>query len=763
MFTNNLKNRRNKTFEIENNKLKREMLSLKKSKSQNNSDIFYNNEFINSVKEKPNTSRTFSMIKSIPVININDEYLKHQFGEKKQVNVKLTNRTQNCEIEDNFYLKFKSSNSQNKLEELDINVNKQHYINIDDEDEDDDNSYDSENIDSNTAFDINDLDNENEILMKINRNIQTTAIENIVDISNNNNINELVLRNYINKGNEINNYHYDVEENSVVEYKIPLVCYTTWHTKNLPPQMKNNYTELCENNPEIQFLLFDEKECNIFIENNFSEQVLYAYNSLYPSSYKSDLWRYCILFINGGIYLDIKYNTVNNFKLKHLCLCEHFCFDHIGKKTTPIWNKNEFGVYTSLIVTKKNNPILKLCIDNIVKNVNTFSYGKNALYPTGPGLLGQCLINIKYNNNMEFINDIDLFHHHDSNAIIYNNTAILDIYKSYREEQKEYQNNLHYSELWQQRCIYNMNNTILHKKINNEIEEHLPNVLCIIHIGSYHIFLKMKQYVDNLIRAKYDQYNLTMYINIINTIRPEHISQIKQLYSDENIIISDNYGFDIGSFFHILHIIKKYNEQYDYVIKLHTKTNHSVRNELLTPILGDIHKIRNIIEIFRENGKLGIITSKKSRCIDAQADFLRNKSYLQQFLYWYFNEKTNVIKQVYPTGTIFWARFDIFKKVFFKYNIQNIFNSFNNLYTFDANWYYFANKQYLHNIGQDPKKLYNHFQENKNKLNISGNLFDCIKNSTNSEKIRDGMIEHAYERFFGYLNHRLGYKFKFMD
>ena len=97
------------------------------------------------------------------------------------------------------------------------------------------------------------------------------------------------------------------------------------------------------------------------------------------------------------------------------------------------------------------------------------------------------------------------------------------------------------------------------------------------------------------------------------------------------------------------------------------------------------------------------------------------------------------------------------------YFIANIFNSFNNTNTFDFNWYYFANKKYLQNISQDPEKLYAHFCENKEKYNLSGNIFHCLKYNTNSEPIRDGMIEHAYERFFGYLNHRLGYKFKFMD
>ena len=71
--------------------------------------------------------------------------------------------------------------------------------------------------------------------------------------------------------------------------------------------MEKNFNSIQENNPEIIFHLYDEKESREFIKNNFDNDVLEAYDRLSPSSYKSDLWRYCILYKKGGIYLDIKY------------------------------------------------------------------------------------------------------------------------------------------------------------------------------------------------------------------------------------------------------------------------------------------------------------------------------------------------------------------------------------------------------------------------------------------------------------------------
>ena len=88
---------------------------------------------------------------------------------------------------------------------------------------------------------------------------------------------------------------------------IPRHVYTCWHTKDLPPLMQQNYNHIVRNNPEMQVHLYDETECRSFIETHFHKDVVEAYDTLVPCSYKSDLWRFCVLYIQGGIYVDIKY------------------------------------------------------------------------------------------------------------------------------------------------------------------------------------------------------------------------------------------------------------------------------------------------------------------------------------------------------------------------------------------------------------------------------------------------------------------------
>ena len=70
--------------------------------------------------------------------------------------------------------------------------------------------------------------------------------------------------------------------------------------------MKENAEILQEQNPEFKYYLYDDDMCKEFIKDNFDDEILYTFNKLKPGAYKADLWRYCILYIKGGIYLDIK-------------------------------------------------------------------------------------------------------------------------------------------------------------------------------------------------------------------------------------------------------------------------------------------------------------------------------------------------------------------------------------------------------------------------------------------------------------------------
>jgi mannosyltransferase OCH1-like enzyme len=221
---------------------------------------------------------------------------------------------------------------------------------------------------------------------------------------------------------------------------IPANIFQTWKTKNLPSSMKACVSRLKRQNPEFKYFLYDDEDCREFIAEHFDTDVLESFDILLPGAYKADLWRYCVLYMRGGIYLDIKYECVKEFKLESLLDKPHYVID---RKEFAEPGKNI--VYNGFIVSPAKNPILKKCIDQIVINVQNREYGFNPLYPTGPGLFGEVLGRDK---------DIDLEYSPDAKNILWNGKKILQMYPEYREEQETLQPGKHYDNLWKQGLIY---------------------------------------------------------------------------------------------------------------------------------------------------------------------------------------------------------------------------------------------------------------------------------------------------------------------
>jgi hypothetical protein len=201
--------------------------------------------------------------------------------------------------------------------------------------------------------------------------------------------------------------------------------------------MKKNIELNIEKNKEIIFNIYDQKKCEDFIRKNFNKKVLKAYRQLVPCSYKSDLWRFCILYLLGGIYIDIKYNCVEGFKFTDILNDEYFV------EESKYWKGVNERIYTGLICVCPRNEIMNCCIERIISNVESNYYGKCSLDPTGPGVLGSCVPkNVKKQLNFE------------DPKIFYDKRLILNYYNGYRLEQKKFQKLPHYEILWQQNKIY---------------------------------------------------------------------------------------------------------------------------------------------------------------------------------------------------------------------------------------------------------------------------------------------------------------------
>ena len=230
----------------------------------------------------------------------------------------------------------------------------------------------------------------------------------------------------------------DVNTSEINNNVIPKYVFQTWKHKVLSKNMKENLIKLRNQHKDFKFFLYDDKMCREFIQKHFGPNELYAFDSLIPGAYKADLWRYCVLYIYGGVYMDIKLQCVDGFNLNYLIHEECFPLD-IDK-----------GIWQGFLICKPKDEILKKCIDMIYWNVKKRFYGKSVLSVTGPKLVYNALI--KYNNINLYNNSKVKLVRKNRLYLMYNNKPILQFYNGYGRDKITLGS--HYSTLWGKGLVY---------------------------------------------------------------------------------------------------------------------------------------------------------------------------------------------------------------------------------------------------------------------------------------------------------------------
>jgi len=253
----------------------------------------------------------------------------------------------------------------------------------------------------------------------------------------------------------------------------------------------------------------------------------------------------------------------------------------------------------------------------------------------------------------------------------------------------------------------------------------------LIHIGNIEIFLDDLFFYKNIIKFG----NVDIYITILEekNITKEEIE--KALNSSVNFYKIPNIGFDIGGF---IFALNKLNKKYDFIIKSHTKTIGEWRKTLLKIF-------RNMDDLYKifENEDIGMIASKEW-VFPISDNYEANKYHLEKLYFDFFSKKL-VDEFYFVAGTIFIARFSIFENLISK----NLFFKLNDENSLDLNWYRSKKVHPYLELKTDEETI-DHYLKNK-KL-YSPNLLSKMKHpETKSRSYRDGMIEHALERFFGIL------------
>ena len=226
--------------------------------------------------------------------------------------------------------------------------------------------------------------------------------------------------------------------------KIPLVIYQTWNSTLIPKEMANNIVRLLTINPEFDYYLYDDNKSREFILKHFGEEVVNAYDTLIPGAFKADLWRYCVLYIYGGFYLDIKYHSVVPF----ISLLEYGPTIFVKERITDISPKDE--IHNAFIVSTPKNEVFKYCINDIVFSCRFKLYNHGVLGITGPGLLGRMMMKYYPDLYSSYLKDFKF----TGNRIMKGSETILEQYPEYVHDQRRFEVTKHYGVLYYGRQIY---------------------------------------------------------------------------------------------------------------------------------------------------------------------------------------------------------------------------------------------------------------------------------------------------------------------
>ena len=154
---------------------------------------------------------------------------------------------------------------------------------------------------------------------------------------------------------------------------IPKIIHQIWiGPKNCPDIWINTFRiDYINKNPEYQYFLWTEDNIDILFNDFPIYRIVYDLETTYNG--KSDILRYLILYIHGGIYIDADSVWINEKSFDTLLEQVNESDVFAGKSpdnldsSTRKEKKYKNTICGGIMGSSKNNPLMRLLIDGIEK------------------------------------------------------------------------------------------------------------------------------------------------------------------------------------------------------------------------------------------------------------------------------------------------------------------------------------------------------------------------------------------------------------
>lgn len=162
-------------------------------------------------------------------------------------------------------------------------------------------------------------------------------------------------------------------------YQIPnTVHYTFCSSKNLPDFILNsiaNNKAICK---RCNFIFYNDDDCDAFIKTHFIRSIYIAYKKINPEygAMRADFFRYCVLYVLGGIYIDIK--SIIHVPLFNIIKPTDTCVLDILRTNMEPWRIFAPTHEQWLLMFAPRHPYLHAVISLISKQIHAYYYPQYA-------------------------------------------------------------------------------------------------------------------------------------------------------------------------------------------------------------------------------------------------------------------------------------------------------------------------------------------------------------------------------------------------
>lgn len=251
---------------------------------------------------------------------------------------------------------------------------------------------------------------------------------------------------------------------------IPRVIIQTNEKDKIPLNMERSNATIISKNPDYQYIYFNNKRARQYLADNYPPSVVAAYDKLKPGAYKADLFRYCYLYKNGGVYIDTGMIAVTS--LNNIIKAE-------DEFLSPEDNETG-GLYNAFICCSPQHPILKTTLDETLKNIAEENYGKEPLDITGPTVFARAfervtgrnvLPNTKYGKGIRTLRYKRLGFCNTAGKIWDGSKEVfVTRYPTYHIDRMWYNKHKHYSDMWRARDVFR----------NISLEQHQDDLMLLL-------------------------------------------------------------------------------------------------------------------------------------------------------------------------------------------------------------------------------------------------------------------------------------------